>query len=252
MSDLEGKIVMITGAGMGLGRAIALAFAEEGASVAICDINAEAMGETRVLIEEAGGSAIEIRMDVSDDASVSKGIEQIVSELGGLDVAVNNAALFPNPGPFHDVDLATYDKVMSVNTRGVWVCMQHQIARMLPAGKGAIVNITAVGSEIGSAGSSVYTASKHAILGLTRGVAVEYASAGIRINGVAPGMMNTPMTAGFFDESPEFAAQVEASLPIKRMCNPNEVANVVVFLASDKASYVIGKNYIVDGGMLSL
>jgi NAD(P)-dependent dehydrogenase (short-subunit alcohol dehydrogenase family) len=242
------KVVIVTGSGGGLGRAVALAFASRKAKVALADINGNANFETLHSIEAAGGHAIAITTDVADKASVADMVRETVGKLGDLDIAVNNAGIEQQPGFFLDLEEEVFDRVLSVNLRGIFLCMQAEIRAMLPQNKGAIVNITSITDEIGAAGNPAYVASKHGALGLTRSIALEFAKLGIRINAVSPGGMRTAMYEAVEKLHPDVIARGLALHPIGRIANLDEVVNAVLFLASDEASFILGHSLKVDGG----
>lgn len=252
MARFEGKSVIVTGSSGGIGRATAIAFANEGAKVALADVKEDGNAETLEMITSRGGSAIALHVDVSNESQVKGMVETTVKEFGGLDVGVNNAGIFQLINPIHAQNDEMFQKVISVNLQGVWLCMKYQTQQMLKQGKGAIINTTSFASVAGTPGSAFYCASKHGVLGLTRSAAIEYASLGIRINAVGPGATETPMRETTVAENPKFAEALEAAtemVPIKRDADASELASAILFLASDDASYVIGHNLLVDGGM---
>lgn len=244
----EGKVVIVTGSAGGLGRAIALAFARQGAKVALADINKDGNLDTLQLVNQTGGEAIAISANVADRASVAEMVRETVTRLGDLDIAVNNAGIEQPPGLFLDLEEDLFDRVIAVNLRGIYLCMQAEIRAMLPRNKGAIVNITSITDEIGAAGNPAYVASKHGALGLTRSLALEFAKLGIRINAVSPGGMRTPMYESVERLHPELVARGLALHPIGRIADLEEVVNAVLFLASDDASFILGHSLKVDGG----
>jgi len=246
--DRPTRTVLVTGSGSGLGRATAVAFAATGANVVLADISEIGNAETLALVRETPGQGVAVMADVSRPDGVAKMVEGAIEKFGSLDVAVNNAGIEQKPQAFTDVDDATYDRVMDVNCRGVWLCMKAEIAAMLPKGRGAIVNVTSITDEVGSAGNPIYVASKHAVLGLTRSAALEYAKAGIRINAVSPAGIRTRLFEEVERSHPEYVARGMALHPIGRVATPEEVAKVIRFLASDDASYITGHSLKVDGG----
>ncbi|MDD9962849.1 MAG: SDR family oxidoreductase [Gammaproteobacteria bacterium] len=248
MASFEGKSVIVTGSSGGIGRAAAIRFAREGAKVALADLKEEGNAETLGMITSEGGEAIALNVDVSVEAQVERMVEATVERFGGLDVGLNNAGVFQPLGQIHEQEDETFQKVMNVNLRGVWLCMKHQIRQMLKAGRGAIVNTTSSASVNGTPFSAFYSASKHGVLGLTRSAGIEYAASGIRINAIAPGGTMTPMLEAVMAKHPEFAEMGAERTPIGRNADPDEMASAILFLASDDASYVVGHNLLVDGG----
>jgi len=247
---LEGKIALITGCGSGIGRATAIAFAREGAVVTCADVD-QAGGEATVKsIQEAKGKAEFVRADVTDPAQVQALIARIVKSHGRLDCAFNNAGIEGDLIESHETTERNFDRVMGVNVKGVWVCMKHEITQMLKNGGGAIVNTASVAGLVGFAGLSIYVASKHAVVGLTKSAAVEYAQAGIRVNAVCPGPVDTPMMERIgSNEGGPTRKDFEAIVPMRRYALPQEIANNVVWLCSNQASYVTGVALPVDGGL---
>lgn len=247
---LEGKIALITGCGSGIGRATAIAFAREGAVVTCADVD-QAGGEATVKsIHEAKGKAEFVRADVTDPAQVQALIARIAKSHGRLDCAFNNAGIEGDLIESHETTERNFDRVMGVNVKGVWVCMKHEITQMLKNGGGAIVNTASVAGLVGFAGLSIYVASKHAVVGLTKSAAVEYAQAGIRVNAVCPGPVDTPMMERIgSNEGGPTRKDFEAIVPMRRYALPREIANNVVWLCSNQASYVTGVALPVDGGL---
>ncbi|MBF6560482.1 MAG: SDR family oxidoreductase [Candidatus Binataceae bacterium] len=247
---LEGKIALITGCGSGIGRATAIAFAREGSIVTCADVD-QAGGEATVKsIIEAKGKAEFVRADVTDPAQVQALIARIAKSHGRLDCAFNNAGIEGDLIESHETTERNFDRVMGVNVKGVWVCMKHEITQMLKNGGGAIVNTASVAGLVGFAGLSIYVASKHAVVGLTKSAAVEYAQAGIRVNAVCPGPVDTPMMERIgSNEGGPTRKDFEAIVPMRRYALPQEIANNVVWLCSNQASYVTGVALPVDGGL---
>jgi NAD(P)-dependent dehydrogenase (short-subunit alcohol dehydrogenase family) len=250
---LDGKSALITGGGGGIGRATALAFAREGARVAVADVMENAARETVGLVNAAGGQAISLSGDVSRDADVRAMIDAVVSAYGRLDCAFNNAGI----AGWHVDSIGkktaewseeAFDRMIAVNLKGVWLCMRHELPQMQAQGRGAIVNTGSIAGLVGLPNSSAYVAAKHGVIGLTKTAALEYAEANIRVNAVCPGYIRTPMT------EPSMRLRGEAILaqtPLKRMGNPEEIAEMVVWLCSERASYVSGAAYNVDGGWMA-
>ena len=248
--SFEGKVALITGGGSGIGRAAAVAFAEAGARVVVSG-RREAEGlETIALIKKAGGQGTFVRGDVSNEADVEKLVAQTVKTNGRLDAAFNNAGIEGEVGkPTHEQSVANYRSVIDINVLGVLLAMKHEIGAMLKNGGGAIVNNASVGGLVGFPGVSVYVASKHAVLGLTKTAALEYAKQGIRVNAVSPGGIETPMLNRFTGgPGTDFANQLAGMHPIGRLGRPEEIAEAVVWLCSDKASFVSGVSLAADGG----
>ncbi|WP_165324020.1 SDR family oxidoreductase [Rhizorhabdus phycosphaerae] len=244
---LENRIAFVTGGAGGIGAATAIAFAAEGAKVAVADLKDPT--ETVETIRAAGGDAYSIALDVTDQAAVEAAVDGVVARWGRLDIAFNNAgvSLEDYTTPWESVDL--YDKVVAVNQRGVMLCMAAELRHMAKQGSGSIVNTASVAGMVGLAGAG-YCGSKHAVVGLTRSAAMRYAAEGIRVNCVCPGAISTPMTEaeGLSDQSRAFMAQMH---PMNRMGRAEEIADAVVFLASDKASFITGHPLAVDGGYLA-
>lgn len=241
------KVVLITGAGSGIGRAAALAFAAEGARVAVADITTAGADETVSLIEAAGGLARAFRVDVTRAVEVEALVRHVVESWGRLDVILNNAGVDNEMAPIVDTSEADFDRVMAVNVKGVWLCMKYAIAQMLQQGGGVVINTASALSLTVLPGSSPYNASKHAVAGLTRTCAVEYGAKNIRINAICPGVIRTPLLENH-PNLPELEKSLLPLHPIGRLGTVEEVADVILWLASDKASFVHGALVTVDGG----
>ncbi len=248
---LEGKVALVTGGGNGIGREAALAFAREGARVAVADYEAESAQQTVSLINGGGGQAVSLSGDVTIAAQVQAMLDGVIAVYGRLDCAFNNAGIAPHQvnSSFqmtHEWSEASFDRMIEVNLKSVWLCMKHEIPLLRDTGGGAIVNTASVAGLIGLRTSTAYVAAKHAVIGLTKTAAVEYAEEGIRVNAVCPGYITTRMTAPSREKRGE---AVIARTPMRRYGEPREIAEMVVWLCSDRASYVTGAAYEVDGGL---
>jgi NAD(P)-dependent dehydrogenase (short-subunit alcohol dehydrogenase family) len=247
---MEDKVALITGGGSGIGRATALAFASAGAKVALTGRREAEGQETVALIKQHGGQALFVQGDVRNEGDVARMVSQTLDAYGRLDAAFNNAGIEGEVGkPTHEQTVANYHAVMDINVLGVLLAMKHQIAAMLKNGGGAIVNNASVGGLVGFPGASVYVASKHAVVGLTKTAALEYAKQGIRVNAVAPGGIKTPMLNRFTGgPGTDFFNQLSNLHPIGRLGTPEEIAEAVLWLCSDKSSFVTGLSLTADGG----
>ena len=247
---MKGQVVLITGALAGIGRATALAFAHEGARVVVSGRRDE---EGRKLESELRGLGVEaeyVRADVRHEDDVRKLIDRAVARFGRLDVAVNNAGTEGKPGPVTEQSAESYASVFDTNVLGVLLSMKHELRVMLPQRRGSIVNVSSVAGQRGFAGASIYVASKHAVDGLTKSAALEAAGSGVRVNIVSPGPIETGML-NRFTGSEENKAGFAANVPLQRIGNPDEVAQAIVFVSSDKASFMTGANIAVNGGLLA-
>ena len=248
---LGGKVAIVTGAGSGIGRAIALEFAREGAKVVLAEIEAAPCKQSTKMILDAGGEAMAVQTDVSNDASARRLVETAVTEFGPPDVLVNNAAVMPM-GAVTDTTQDDWDRVMAVNVRGIFHCSRHVISEMKKSKHGgSIINLGSVTAIVGTPGIAAYTASKGAVVALTRQMAIDYSADAIRVNSISPGTVDTPMLAravALADDQEKARAGFDAIHPIGRVGTPKEIARAAVFLASDESSFVTGSNMMIDGG----
>jgi NAD(P)-dependent dehydrogenase (short-subunit alcohol dehydrogenase family) len=250
MEDLKGKVALVTGAGSGIGRACAEAYARAGARVVVSDRDAAGGEETVRRLEEAGGEALFVAADVADPAACAGLVARTLERFGRLDCACNNAGIGGEQNPTADYSDEGWQQVIDVNLSGVFYCLKHEIAAMLAGGGGAIVNMASILGQVGFATAPAYVAAKHGVLGLTKTAALEYAAQGIRVNAVGPAFIHTPMIAAF-EEDPEKRQMLLSLHPIGRLGNPEEVAAAVLRLSSEAASFVTGAYLPVDGGYLA-
>ena len=254
-SLLTGKTSLVTGAGSGIGRACALTMAREGATVVVSDLDADKAKETLGIVEKRGGRGLAVPADVTRSEDVSALVEKAGAVYGRLDCACNNAGIGSiRAEHVHEYPEDEWDRIIAVNARGVWLCLRHEIPQMLRQGSGAIVNMASVAGLIAAPRSSAYVASKHAVVGMTRAAALEYAGAGIRLNAVCPGLIDTMGLIGQVGRLPESVARflcrrlAAKRIPIGRLGTPEEVAEAVAWLCSDAASSVTGAAVAMDGG----
>ena len=248
MSMLANKAGIVTGAGQGIGRAIAQSYAAEGARVVVADFNEEMGRETVNLIEDAGGTALFVLADVSKEDSVKTMVEKTLQAFGRLDIACNNAAVSRGSGPIHQFERSVFDSTLEMCLTNTWLCMKHQITAMLESGGGSIVNISSNSSLRGQPHNTAYAAAKGGVNILTKSSAAEYGGQGIRINAVSPGVIRTPQLDIYFEEQPKIAERMKKSAAMLRLGECEEVAEAVTFLSSDRASYITGQLLSVDGG----
>jgi len=248
---LKNKVMLVTGGSSGIGRTTALAFVREGAKVAVVDVDEAGGSETVALVRKAGGDGMFIRADVSLATEVEEMVKRTVQNFGGLDGAFNNAAAvrahLEAIGPTHEYPEENWDQVIAVNLKGVWLCMKYELRQMLHQQRGVIVNAASALGLVAVENLSGYVASKHGVVGITKTAALEYANQGIRVNAVCPGYIQTPMIEGRL-EDPEAKARMLAKEPMGRVGTPEEVAEAVVWLCSDAASFVTGHSMAIDGG----
>ncbi|MSP05460.1 MAG: glucose 1-dehydrogenase [Acetobacteraceae bacterium] len=247
---LDGKVAMITGGGGGIGRATCLTMAREGATIAVADTDLALAEETAAAVRATGAKAIVVTGDVTNEAQVKAMVDSVAAQLGRIDIAYNNAGIShayagASGLKTHELPLEVAEKVLDINIIGVWLCMKYEIIQMLTQGGGAIVNTASIAGLIGLPTSSLYVASKHGVIGLTKTAALEYAEQNIRVNAVCPGFIETRMTK---DAMARRGNEIMQQVPFHRMGQPQEIAECVTWLASDRASFVSGVAYAVDGG----
>jgi NAD(P)-dependent dehydrogenase (short-subunit alcohol dehydrogenase family) len=248
MGELAGKSALVTGAGVGIGQAIALTMAAAGAKVLVVDLNEETAEATRAAITEAGGEAATFIADVSDEARVAAMVQCALDSFGQLDIACNSAAVSRGSGPIHTFEKSVFDQTLDLCLTNTFLCMKYEIEAMLASGGGSIVNISSNASLKGQPYNTAYAAAKSGVNLLTKSAASEYGHKGIRINAVSPGVIRTPGVEKYFEEQPKIAEGLKQAAVMRRLGEPSEIAEAVTFLASDRASFITGQLLSVDGG----
>jgi NAD(P)-dependent dehydrogenase (short-subunit alcohol dehydrogenase family) len=247
-TDYKDKVAFITGAGSGIGRATALAFAREGSKVVIADYSEAGSQETLKQIKDSGGEAIITRCDVRSEEDIKRALDETIKAYGRLDFAFNNAGSEQKAGAIADTSVDEWDRIMNINLRGVFLCMKYQLPLLLKQGGGVIVNTSSGAGVMGIKNGGAYTASKHGVIGLTKSAALDYAAFNIRVNAVCPGYIDTSMMDRFTGATKEGREQVISEEPVGRMGRPEEIAATVLWLCSDLAAFVVGHALVVDGG----
>lgn len=245
--DFSDKVVLITGGSTGIGRATACAFGRAGASVVLASQDAEDGDDVARLIVQSGGHGLHRVADVSDDNDMRNLVDAAIATFGHLDVAFNNAGTLPPTGPLLDQSTEDWNRTISIDLTGVFYSLRHEIRAMLTTGGGSIINTASVAGLIADPGMSPYVAAKHGVIGLTKAAAIDYATHGIRVNAIAPGLVRTGMIAEWMDD-PQTRETVLGNAPQQRVSQPDEIAGTVLFLASDAASFITGSVYTIDGG----
>lgn len=249
MELLKDKVGLVTGGGSGIGRETALVFAREGARVVVADWNLESAEETAGLVAAEGYPALALEADVSNEQSVAEMVRRTVEHFGRLDCASNNAALGAGFHPTTELDRERWDRCLGVTLTGVWLCAKYEIPAMIESGGGSIVNISSQSGIKGQIRQAAYASAKGGVIALTRTLAAEYAQQGIRVNSVAPGGIETPGIAAYFDANPEIKQSTIAVHAMRRLGRPHEIADAVAYLCSDRSSFITGDVVCVDGGI---
>jgi NAD(P)-dependent dehydrogenase (short-subunit alcohol dehydrogenase family) len=246
--DFKGQVALVTGAASGMGLDTARAFAKAGAAVTLADVSKAALQQAVDEITAAGGKAIDVVCDVSDEAQVAAMVERTVAAFGRLDAAYNNAGIQVPASEIADQSAEDYDRISAINQRGVWACMKHELVKMRKQGSGAIVNCSSIGGLTGRALLAAYHGTKHGVIGLTRSAALEYATRGVRVNAVCPGTIDTPMVSSMLDKGMLSMDDLLRDLPMKRLGRGEEIADAVLWLCSSGSTFVTGQALAVDGG----
>ncbi|MFL6672531.1 MAG: SDR family oxidoreductase [Massilia sp.] len=250
--SFAGKVVLVTGGASGIGRATALAFGRAGACVVVADTSVDGGHATAAMIVEAGGKALFVQANVTRANEVEALVDKTVSYYGRIDCAVNNAGVEEEPQLLADGDDGQFDRIMGVNVKGVWLCMKYELRKMLEQGGGVIVNVSSAAGLVGAPMHAIYSASKHAVVGLTKTAAAEYGRSGIRVNSLCPGSIKTPMLARAMERDGAAEKKMKTAYPIGRAGEAVEVANAALWLCSDMSSFVTGHQLAVDGGLTAI
>jgi NAD(P)-dependent dehydrogenase (short-subunit alcohol dehydrogenase family) len=251
MINFSGKVAIVTGGTSGIGRAAAIAYAQQEAKVVVAGRRVDEGEKTVRLIKDAGGDALFVQTDVTQESDIKAMVDKTINTFGRLDIAFNNAGVYGEAPSLIDQTDAEYDRMMTANVKGVWLSMKYEIAQMLRQGSGAIVNSSSILGVVAMPSVPLYTASKYAVVGLTKAAALQYAKSGIRVNAVAPGAIQTDMFESATGGQDEGKAYMAGLHPIGRVGQPSEVANAVLWLSSDSASFVTGETLMVDGGFVA-
>ncbi|MFI9056161.1 SDR family NAD(P)-dependent oxidoreductase [Streptomyces anulatus] len=246
--DFTGQVAFVTGASSGMGLATARAFAEAGAAVGLADINEDAVNSAAKQLSDDGHQVLPLVCDVTDEAQVAAAVDRTVEAFGRLDMAYNNAGIMPPPTDAADESAEQFDRVQDINLRGIWASVKHELRHMREQGSGAIVNCSSLGGLVGNPGRAAYHASKHGVIGVTKSVALEYGSRGVRVNAVCPGTISTPMVDAMVEGGELDRVQAEGGQAIDRLGTADEIAQAVLWLCSPGSSYVTGIALPVDGG----
>ncbi|ELY89983.1 glucose 1-dehydrogenase [Natrialba taiwanensis] len=249
-AEFTNETAIVTGAGSGIGRASAERLATAGAAVVVADIDAAGGHETVDRIEDRGGDAVFVDVDVTDEDDVERMVEIAINEFGSLDIAHNNAGIEGETAPLTELESAQWHHVLDINLTGVWLGLKHEIPALIESGGGSIVNTSSIAGLVAD-GTAPYVASKHAVVGLSKSAAIQYADDGVRVNAICPGVVKTPMVERSLEEHPGAIDQLTADQPLGRMATPAEVADAVAWLASDEASFINGHSLPIDGGLLA-
>ena len=250
MSEFSGKVALVTGGGSGIGEASALVFAERGAAVAVVDVDAAAAQRVASRIESGGGQALAVAANVAQASQVQAAVAQAVAHFGRLDALLNSAGISPQYAAVGDYPLAEWDRTVAINLSGTFYGMKYAIPEMLRHDGGAVVNISSIMGQVASPGGLAYCATKHGVIGLTKAAALDYGSRGVRVNAIGPGMVETPMTAASVND--EMRQALLACTPLKRFAQARDIAELIVFLCSARASFMTGAYYPIDGGYLAM